>query len=315
MATASYPEHVTQGGLHILVATDASIAGNAAVAWAASTFRLSGTTICVVHVVEGDQNATAPTAARATLKAMISELDAGDARVEACVVSGRPVWDALSKQAASTKSDVLVIGVRGHSRLPWVRLGTTARRLVRAAPCPVLAIPPREGQTAGKPLHGLVGIDFSEESAIATSAAVRLLTAAGGGKLTLLHVCEEPTMPYEAMGYGPVRIAEELVEHRRKEAMHLLDGLAVDATRGNIRAEAAVASGQPARRIEHYATESKCDFIAAGTRGHTLMQRMFLGSVAQHLLEGHAVPILTARTAATEQGIPLTPANTDEAYA
>ncbi|MDP7028884.1 MAG: universal stress protein [Phycisphaerales bacterium] len=312
MPTASHPEHVTHGGFRILVATDASPAGNAAVAWAASTFQSPGTTLHITHVVDAAHGPAAATAAEETLQTTAASLDGSDAHIETSVTSGRPVWEAIVEQAARARSDLLIIGVRGHSKLPWVRLGTTARRLVRFAPCPVLSLPPQSGPDAARPLHGLVGVDFSEESALATTAAIRLLGAAGGGRLTLLHVCESPSMPYEAMGYGPAQVTDELVEHRRREALHMLEGLAADATGGGVEATFAATTGQAAQSLEHYAEEADCDFIAVGTRGHTVMQRMILGSAAQRLLEGHARPVLTARSPAADQSIALSPADTNE---
>ncbi len=307
MPTPCEPEHCTRGGLRILAATDGSPAGNAAVAWAVSVFGHAGGSLRVVHVIErrhadADSNDSINDALRALVAKAGGDADA----VQTAPLPHAPVWESVRDDAEAFAADLLILGARGHSPFEWMRLGTTTRRLIRTSPCPVLTVPPAHAEDADAPLRGIVAVDFSEESSRAISAAVQLLNATGrGGELTLLHVCETPHMPYEGMGYGPLAAADELTRHRQVEAGHLLDGLAADAASETIRVTTRVESGQAAPVVLDVASQLGCSFIATGTRGSSLVHRLFLGSVATHLLQSHSIPVLTTRDVQHEQLVPL----------
>ena len=48
--------------------------------------------------------------------------------------------EEIRKAAESEDSDLIVVGTRGKTGLAHVLLGSTAERLIRTAPCPVLAV-------------------------------------------------------------------------------------------------------------------------------------------------------------------------------
>ncbi len=60
-------------------------------------------------------------------------------KLNAEVVAGHPVAAVVAYVNAS-KADVLVVGFMGHSALYERIIGSTADRLVRLAPCPVLVV-------------------------------------------------------------------------------------------------------------------------------------------------------------------------------
>lgn len=62
-------------------------------------------------------------------------------KVETMVVEGKPYREIL-RLAAERKSDLIVIGSRGHGALGHLFFGSNAGHIVRNAPCPVLAVPP-----------------------------------------------------------------------------------------------------------------------------------------------------------------------------
>ncbi|MCP4758869.1 MAG: universal stress protein [Planctomycetes bacterium] len=307
MPSPRKPEHSTSGGLNILAATDGSATGNAAVAWAVSVFGSANVSLRVVHVIEhrrhdADSNDPINDALRTIVAGVGGDMEA----IETAVLPHGAAWESIRDNAESFGADLLVLGARGHSPFEWMRLGTTTRRLIRTAPCPILTIPPSHALDADAPIHGLVGVDFSEESSRAISAAVRLLDATGcGGTLTLLHVCETLHMPYEGMGYSPSAVTDELVKHRKVEAGHLLDGLAADATSETITVNTRIEAGHAATLVLEVASQLGCSFVATGTRGSRLMHRLFLGSVATHLLQAHSIPVLTTRDIQQEQLVPL----------
>jgi nucleotide-binding universal stress UspA family protein len=55
------------------------------------------------------------------------------------VRAGRP-WEEITAAARSGASDLIIVGTHGYTGLKHVLMGSTAERVVRHAPCPVLAV-------------------------------------------------------------------------------------------------------------------------------------------------------------------------------
>jgi len=58
---------------------------------------------------------------------------------KALVRSGKPYFE-IASAAASLKSDLIIIATHGYTGLKHTVLGSTAERVVRHAPCPVLVV-------------------------------------------------------------------------------------------------------------------------------------------------------------------------------
>jgi nucleotide-binding universal stress UspA family protein len=48
---------------------------------------------------------------------------------------------AIAEVAREERSDLVVMGTRGHTALAGVLLGSVTQRLLHIAPCPVLVVP------------------------------------------------------------------------------------------------------------------------------------------------------------------------------
>ena len=64
----------------------------------------------------------------------------GSVRLNAAVLPGLP-GEVLLSWCRRTPTDLVVVGVRHHSRLEKVILGSTTESMLRHAPCPVLTVP------------------------------------------------------------------------------------------------------------------------------------------------------------------------------
>ena len=85
--------------------------------------------------------------AKESLSEIVSKLDLPKERIETKVVRGIASSEIV-KLAQDTKADLIVMGTHGYTGFTHALLGSTAERVVRRAPCPVLT---------------MKGKDFSEE--------------------------------------------------------------------------------------------------------------------------------------------------------
>jgi nucleotide-binding universal stress UspA family protein len=135
----------------ILHGTDLSPPAMAAFAIARDLARQNGALLLVLHVAPpaGPEQVSFAEAEHerqpeSYLAHLRTELETrfgsdADPMARCLVVEGKPV-DAISRVAAEQSCDLIVVGTHGWG--PWHRLllGSTAERLVRAAPCPVLTV-------------------------------------------------------------------------------------------------------------------------------------------------------------------------------
>lgn len=62
----------------------------------------------------------------------------------AVIISSNPPSDEINKYAKDNNADLLVIGSHGRGGLASFVLGSTAQKVIKGSPCPVLVIPRAE---------------------------------------------------------------------------------------------------------------------------------------------------------------------------
>ena len=139
----------------------------------------------------------------------------------------------------------------------------------------------------------VLAVDGSEPSDRAVEYAGRLAKESGS-RIVAVHVKE--IMAGRAA--GPVHVDEdEILDKVREQIKHLNDD--------GIKAELQVTSsmtGGPAHIIADAAEKESADVIVTGTRGHTALAGVFLGSVAQRLLHLASCPVLVVPDMAGRAG-------------
>ena len=140
----------------ILVSTDFSDYGDAAVSHALRLGEDPGARVLIVHVLDAyptpnplyahyypmptpEQTRQAEARAQEALRARIPAELRGSGRVETLVVHGVPASEIL-RIAEEQKASLIVIATRGRSGLLRLALGSVAARVIRVAPCPVLVV-------------------------------------------------------------------------------------------------------------------------------------------------------------------------------
>ncbi len=137
----------------------------------------------------------------------------------------------------------------------------------------------------------LIPFDFSPAAERALAWAVDLQASVGGGALEVIHVLDPIPVPV-GVGIPSPAISEQDIEEVRRDLREAVrKAHAVDAT---IRV---ILSPSAADAILETAKTRKSDLIVMGTHGRTGLSRVFLGSVAEHVVRHAGCPVLTLRAA------------------
>jgi nucleotide-binding universal stress UspA family protein len=147
----------------------------------------------------------------------------------------------------------------------------------------------------------LVPVDFSEESAIATSMAVRLLEASEtGGRLILLHAVE--LMIDWPSSDIPTALPRHWDEAEARAAQQL-ESIAASIRNDRVQVITKTFRGYAPDAIEREAHARSVDLIAMGTQGRGGLDRLLLGSIAERVVHHSTCPVLTVRRPDADQPI------------
>lgn len=140
---------------HILVPTDFSKSSGNALSYAVAFAEKFGAKLTLLHVVQDltwfipEAILAAPasippaeqfhTAALTALERLIKSLNLPGINAQAEVRQGAP-FHAIIEFAREQNIDLIVMGTHGHTGLAHVLVGSTAEKVVRKAPCPVLTV-------------------------------------------------------------------------------------------------------------------------------------------------------------------------------
>lgn len=139
---------------NILVATDFSEPSAKALAYGRDLARSYAASLHVLHVTENIMLRYAPEvgfavpemqrdldrAARKNLDALIGDPDARTLRVIPVLESATNAAAAIVDYARAQEIDLIVVGTHGRGLVQHLLMGSVAERIVRTAPCPVLAV-------------------------------------------------------------------------------------------------------------------------------------------------------------------------------
>lgn len=246
------------------------------------------------HIVAEQMGITFDTrrAGRADLQEFIEREGTGDIQPTRLVADGVP-YDEIAKTAKAWEADLIVIATHGYTGLKHALLGSTAERVVRHAPCPVLVVrgAKRRGVKTAFSLNRvrsiLVPVDFSESSLVALQYAV-VLAQRYEAQLCLLHVIE----PF----HSGVRIDTTETQRNARVAAHKRLAKLADATKKLWpHTGRELRPGHPVEVIVALAKRTSADFIVMGTHGRTGLTRAFMGSVAERVVRHALCSVLVVR--------------------
>jgi nucleotide-binding universal stress UspA family protein len=188
------------------------------------------------------------------------------------------------------KATLLAIGQ--HYGTPrWRRNTRIVSALSRAAPAPVLVLPPRRGSEKNKSLsfdHIVSAVDFTVASAVAVRTVLDLIRRTGA-RLTLVHALKNAPHHMVFSGGEAIRVARNLRGQAAQVADHLRRKIPANAS---IRVDARVTSGDPHRGILDIASEVKADLIVMGVPPRSRVDEVLFGSTLRSVLRRTKIPVL-----------------------
>jgi universal stress protein E len=201
--------------------------------------------------------------------------------------------ETIVAYADSAKPDLIVIGTRGAGGLRHLVLGSVTEAVLRAAACPVLAIPPGAGPNPAFPFRRvLCATDFSASSFGALRTAASLMRDAIG-EVTVLNVIDD-TDENELFVARPYDVHRYETE-REAQAMESLRQFTSRAFFGGPQPALRVTRGRPEREILATAAELNADLIVLGVSGQNDFRGRLFGSTTNSSLRAAPCPVLTDR--------------------
>ena len=303
MGTSSVAPH--RALQSVVLATDLSATSLVAQGWAVELAASHHVRLDLVHAIHLagwatdylEIDASIPAGIEDTCRKSLETLAQGIQRDDLIVgwdlLTGQPS-DAVVEFAARDRASLIVVGTRGQKSLDSLLLGSTARRVVQRATCPVLSVHPGDNEPRRPIRRILVATDFSLEAETALQFAARLL-GSEAAEIVLLH---SYLVPYDllpadgfvsaATGLEQWKTAQIDVEHRlAASALAFSDAAATISTRG--------IEGYPPDIIVEQARDLDVDLIAMGTHGRTGLSHAILGSIAEKVIQRAPCPVLTVR--------------------
>lgn len=294
---------------NVLISIDFSPPSLEAIEFALPLLKRSGADLHLVHVFEPDYALAAMTA----MPLIIPELEVGrrvrrhlknvakkysvDLRGENIhALRGRP-FEEICRFARQAKVDLIVTSTRGHTGLKHLLLGSTAERVVRYSPCPVLVVRGVErmkrGANGSRPASAfrkiLVPIDFSKCSMQGLDYA-KVLAKQFGSTLVLLHsVHLEYYVASDEYARYDLPLLMQQTEKIAKEQMRDL----VEKTNWNgVKVETALEIGHAGQQICDRAQDRQVDLIVTSTHGTTGLKHILVGSTAEFVVRNAHCPVL-----------------------
>lgn len=212
---------------NVLFATDFAPCSNAALHYAISFARRSGTSLHIAHVLPtgADLVFTSP-------EAWPVALEEEKRWVEGCTerlgkqLQGLPhdvvtpkgkIPNAVASIIEEKKIDLLVLGTHGRTGLRKLFVGSIAEEVFRGSPCAVLTVGPKVSSEESDEIqfrHILFATDFSDDSLAALPHAISLAEE-DQARLSLLYVVGQPVTAVlhpEELKASFTRRLEELVK-------------------------------------------------------------------------------------------------------
>ena len=268
-----------------------------------------GAELHLVHVFERDYPFTSMMAlplvvpelevgqrARTQLKNMAKNFSVEVRPENIHAVRGTP-FEEICRIASDRNIDLIAIATRGNIGLKYLALGSTADKVVRYSPCPVLVIPPGERNRSITDKAGsqsplrisriVVPVDFSECSLNGLAYAKALAKKFGSWLVILNSVALQYWITSDEYSRYDFPVLMRRAEELAKDQM---EALIRNTDWDGIKVEASLQIGHAGDQI--CAQGKQADMIVTSTHGITGFKHILLGSTAEYVVRHAFCPVL-----------------------
>lgn len=295
---------------NVLVPVDFSAPSLSAVEFALPLIAKSGADLHLVHVFAKDYPITALAAmpfvlpeleinksAHRRLKDVAKKYSIELPRENIHALQGRP-FEEICRLAREISIDLIIIATRGNTGFKHLTLGSTAERVVRYSPCPVLVMRGGDREKAGRRKFSrgalgfrkiLVPIDFSECSMRGLTYA-QAFASQFNSRLLLLNSVH--FQYYVASDEYARYDLPRLMQYAEKTAREQMHDLVEKTDWGGLRLETSLKIGHAGQQICDGARDCAADLIVTSTHGRTGFKHVLLGSTAEYVVRHAHCPVL-----------------------
>lgn len=197
-----------------------------------------------------------------------------------------PTSVSIVREAIRGNHDLVIKAAKGQQSRRRGRFGTTATRLFRKCPCPVLLL--KSGHE-GDFRNVVAAVDATSTDEVDAKLNLtiiemaELFRAMGDGQLDLVHV-------WEVYGEGILKDhmpAEELEDVRHKAEVHAKKKLAELLSTAGLTItddRAHLVNGDPGHEIPQFVSKHQTDLLVMGTVGRAGISGLLIGNTAERIL-------------------------------
>ncbi|MEZ5933280.1 MAG: universal stress protein [Alphaproteobacteria bacterium] len=212
-----------------------------------------------------------------------------DKRLEVSVqVTRGDAAKVIVNEAEAMRANLIIMGLSHDMALTSMIRGTTIDKVVRSAGCPILVVKKRPWRPYEKIA---VAVDLAPPSRRALDVALHAMPK---GQLTIIHVNE--SIPGDRGAETAGSPAEMARHHQISDLVTARFAAAGrDALGSASGPNLIVESGKASTALQRHVARLAPDLVVLGTHGRTGIPKLFLGSVAETLLEVLSQDVLVVR--------------------
>lgn len=300
---------------NILVGIDYSAPSDCALREAARIAAWDGAQLSAVHVVDAEvlrdlersidlDRASVFEVGKKRLDGHIREILGEAQEVRSELVAGHP-FEEFALAAKRADAGLVVLGSHGGTTSGSHRVGVLAERCIRKLKHNVLVVRGHQSE----PFHKVLAcVDYSETSKKAARQAIHIAQQ-DGAKLEFLHVRQpvSETIVHPDFYTGtPSTLLPNFDKNLADKAERELERFAREllAEAGEIAFEVTLLQQFKTRdAIVEHVNQSGADVVVLGTRGHTNLRNLLLGSTAEKIIHGSRCSALAVKPEGFEYSI------------
>jgi len=205
---------------------------------------------------------------------------------------GNAIEEVL-RVSRTMRTDLVVIGAKGHSNLELILLGSVSQGVVQHSPKPVLIVRPGPDDLDSV----LIGYDGSPQARKAVQFLDHL-SLSESIVLQLVYVVEPFAPPKGASGRFRRQATEDLKalnEQQDRMAEKALDAMAAQLRARGRKVETSILNGPAGPTLDAAAVRSGADLIVLGVRKPSPESRYLLGGTAEKLVRNSRSSVLVVK--------------------